>query len=139
MIEYHYELDFELSSETNHSSWLERVVASEGGEIGQINYIFCNDQYLLELNRKHLKHNTLTDILTYDYSQGKEIVSDIFISVERVRENASDLEVSFDEELLRVMSHGVLHILGYKDKTERERLEMRSKEDEKIKMFHVEQ
>jgi len=139
MIEYHYELDFELSSEKSHSIWLERVVASEGGEIGQVNYIFCNDQYLLELNRKYLNHNTLTDILTFDSSEGKEIVGDIFISIERVRENASDLEIRFEEELLRVMSHGVLHILGYKDKTESDRSEMRIKEDEKIKMFHVEQ
>lgn len=139
MIEYHYELDFKLSSEEDHSSWLERVVASEEGRIGSINYIFCNDQYLLELNYKHLKHNMLTDILTFDYSNGKEIIGDIYISVERVRDNAGDLAVGFEEELLRVMAHGVLHILGYKDKVESDVLEMRSKEDEKIKMFHVEQ
>jgi len=139
MIEYHYELDFELSSEENHSDWLERVVASEDGEIGQLNYIFCDDQYLLELNRKHLNHNTLTDILTFDYSRGKEIIGDIFISIERVRDNANYLRVGFEEELLRVMSHGVLHILGYKDKTESDKSEMRTKEDDKIKMFHVEQ
>lgn len=139
MIEYHYELDFKLSSEEDHSSWLERVLASEGGEVGQINYIFCDDQYLLELNIKYLKHNTLTDILTFDSSKGKEMVGDIFISIDRVRENAKEFEVSFEEELLRVMSHGVLHILGYKDKTEADKTEMRKKEDEKIKMFHVEQ
>ena len=140
MIEYDYELDFELSSENNYSVWLEKVVVGEGSSIGQLNYIFCNDEYLLELNRKYLKHNTLTDILTFDYSTGKEIVGDIFISVERVKENAQGIsKLSFEEELLRVMSHGVLHILGYKDKTDRDRVEMRNKEDEKIKMFHVEQ
>lgn len=139
MIEYHYELDFKLSSEEAHSSWLERVVASEEGRIGNINYIFCNDQYLLILNYKYLKHNTLTDILTFDYSNEKEITGDIYISIERVRDNASDLAVDFEKELLRVMVHGVLHILGYKDKTESDVLEMRNKEDEKIKMFHVEQ
>lgn len=139
MIEYHYELDFKLISEKNHSGWVHRVVASEGGEIGQINYIFCNDRYLLELNRKYLKHNTLTDILTFDYSNGNEIVGDVFISVERVRENARDLGVVFQEELLRVMAHGVLHMVGYKDKIDSDRAAMRKKEDEKIKMFHVEQ
>ncbi len=139
MIEYHYELDFKLSSEENHSSWLNRVVASEGGQIGQIDYIFCDDPYLFELNCKHLKHKMLTDILTFDYSVGKEIIADIFISIERVRENSNDLSVSFGEELLRVMSHGVLHILGYQDKTEKDESMMRKKENEKIKMFHVEQ
>jgi len=139
MIEYHYELDFELSSEESHSNWLERVAASEGRQMGQVNYIFCNDRYLGELNHKYLKHNTLTDILTFDYSMGSEIIGDIFISVERVKENAKDIGVTFDEELLRVMSHGVLHILGYQDRTEKDKTEMRKKEDEKIKMFHVEQ
>lgn len=139
MIEYDYELDFELNSENTYSVWLEKVVVGEGSSIGQLNYIFCNDEYLLELNRKYLKHNTLTDILTFDYATGKEIVGDIFISVERVRENSQDFEVSFEDELLRVMAHGVLHMLGYKDKTDSDRVKMRSKEDEKIKMFHVEQ
>ena len=139
MIEYHYELEFKLDSEENHSNWIERIVADEGGTIGQINYIFCDDDYLLELNRKHLKHNTLTDILTFDYSEGKEVHGDIFISAERVHANAMELEVDKKEEMLRVMSHGILHIMGYNDKTEKEKHEMRQKEDEKIKMFHVEQ
>jgi len=139
MIEYHYELGFKLSSEESHTSWLRDVVASEAGEIRQIDYIFCEDEYLAEINHKYLKHNTLTDILTFDYSSGKELVADIFISVERVKENADYLGVGFEEELLRVMSHGVLHILGYGDKTETEKQIMRNKEEEKIKMFHVEQ
>lgn len=139
MIEYHYELDFKLSSEKNHSLWIEQVVASEGSSIANINYVFCGDEYLCELNRKYLNHNTLTDILTFDYSQGNEIVADIFISVERVKDNAIELGLQFEDELLRVMSHGVLHLLGYQDKTDIDKAKMRNKEDEKIKMFHVEQ
>lgn len=139
MIDYHYGLDFKLISENDHSSWLERVVASEAGRIGHINYIFCDDNYLIKLNHKYLKHNTLTDILTFDYSVEKEVIGDIYISIERVQENASDFGVSFEDELLRVMAHGVLHILGYKDKNKNDILEMRTKEEEKIKMFHVEQ
>ncbi|MBM1105230.1 rRNA maturation RNase YbeY [Aurantibacter crassamenti] len=139
MIEYHYETDFKLDKEENYSSWLNNLASSEGKTISQINYIFCDDSYLLELNIKHLNHNTLTDILTFDYAVGSDIVADIFISVERVTDNAEDLGVIFEDELLRVMAHGVLHIIGYKDKTAEESVMMREKEEEKIKMFHVEQ
>jgi len=139
MIEYHFELDFELIDEKYHSAWLQKIVESEGRSIDQLNYIFCTDEYLSDLNHKHLNHNTLTDILTFDYSEGADIVGDIFISVDRVRDNAMEFKVDFENELLRVMSHGVLHILGFKDKSEADKLEMRAKEEEKIKMFHVEQ
>lgn len=139
MIEYHYELEFRLDKENDYSNWINGVTVSESSVLDHINYIFCDDHYLWELNRKYLKHNTLTDILTFDYSQSKKLRADIFISIERVRENAKKLGVNFHEELLRVMSHGILHLLGYKDKTEEEKACMREKEDEKIKMFHVEQ
>lgn len=139
MIEYHYELDFVIANTGEYSDWIRRVVASEGYTIDHLNYVFCEDEYLLELNIKHLKHNTLTDILTFDYSVGDELLADIFISIERVKENASDLKTEFDIELLRVMSHGVLHLIGYNDKSDDEAVEMRLKEEEKIKMFHVEQ
>ena len=139
MINFNYETDFELSNEVAIQQWLSKVIVSEDKKEGEINYIFCDDDYLLEINRQYLDHDTLTDIISFDYSVGKELHGDIFISVERVRENAADFGVSFEEELLRVLSHGVLHYCGYKDKTESDEMVMRQKEDEKMKMFHVEQ
>ena len=138
MISFNYENDFELSNEEQLSNWISRVIASEEKKEGEINYIFCDDDYLLNLNEQYLNHDTLTDIISFDYSMGNEIHGDIFISTERVKDNATDFKVSFEEELMRVMVHGVLHYCGYKDKTEEDEALMRSKEDEKIKMFHVE-
>jgi len=138
MISFNYENDFELSNEEQLSNWISRVIASEEKKEGEINYIFCDDDYLLNLNEQYLNHDTLTDIISFDYSMGNEIHGDIFISTERVIDNAADFKVSFEEELKRVMVHGVLHYCGYKDKTEEDEALMRSKEDEKIKMFHVE-
>lgn len=139
MINFNYETDFELSDELAIQQWLSKVIVSEDKKEGEINYIFCDDDYLLEINQQYLDHDTLTDIISFDYSVGKELHGDIFISVERVRENATDFGVPFEEELLRVMSHGVLHYCGYKDKTESDEKVMRQKEEEKMKMFHVEQ
>ena len=138
MISYNYETEFELSNEVVFSNWISKVIESENKKEGEINYIFCDDEYLLEINQQYLDHDTLTDIISFDYSVGNELHGDIFISVERVRENAEDFKVSFDEELKRVMIHGVLHYCGYKDKTDSDEQLMRIKEDEKIKMFHVE-
>ena len=106
---------------------------------GAINYVFCDDKYLLKINQHFLNHDTYTDIISFDNSMGNELHGDIFISTERVRENAIIFEVSFEEELRRVLVHGVLHLCGYKDKTKEESDLMRSKEDEKLAMFHVEQ
>ena len=138
MISFNYENDFELNNEEQFSNWISRVIVSEVKKEGEINYIFCDDDYLLNLNEQYLNHDTLTDIISFDYSMGNEIHGDIFISTERVIDNAADFKVSFEEELKRVMVHGVLHYCGYKDKTEEDEALMRSKEDEKIKMFHVE-
>lgn len=138
MISYNYETEFELSNEAAFSNWISKVIDSENKKEGEINYIFCDDNYLLEINQQYLDHDTLTDIISFDYSVGNELHGDIFISVERVRENAEDFSVSFDDELKRVMIHGVLHYCGFKDKTESDEQLMRNKEDEKIKMFHVE-
>lgn len=139
MIEFHYESEFKIENENKFVDWLSRVIASENFEITQLDYIFCGDDYLLGLNQKYLSHDTYTDIITFDYSEGINLAGDIFISIDRLRENAEDLDVEFDEELLRVMSHGILHLMGYKDKSEEDKAEMRAKENEKIKMFHVEQ
>ncbi|MGB6154070.1 MAG: rRNA maturation RNase YbeY [Pricia sp.] len=139
MIEFHYETDFQLADEVKFADWVSRVVVSEEAVVGQLDYIFCADDYLYELNKKHLGHDTLTDIITFDYADGKSVSGDIFISVERVVENAQLFNTDFEQELLRVMAHGLLHLAGYNDKTEGDRSQMRTKEDEKIKLFHVEQ
>ena len=138
MISFNYENEFELSNEEQLSNWISRVIVSEDKKEGEINYIFCDDEYLLGLNEQYLNHDTFTDIISFDYSVGKELHGDIFISTERVLENAAEFKVSFEEELKRVMVHGVLHYCGYKDKSDEDEKLMRSKEDEKIKMFHVE-
>lgn len=139
MISFNYETEFQLDNENQIIEWLSRVILSEKKKEGDINYIFCDDEYLVEINQQYLNHNTLTDIISFDYSVGNELHGDIFISIDRVKENAVDFSVSLDEELKRVMVHGVLHYCGYQDKSESDELLMRSKEDEKIKMFHVEQ
>ncbi len=121
------------------ANWLSSVVTSENKKVGQINYVFCNDAYLLDVNQRFLDHDTYTDIITFDNSIGDFVNADIYISLERVSDNAAKFNISFYEELLRVLVHGVLHICGYKDKTEEEDSLMRSKENEKIEMFHVKQ
>ena len=137
MISFNYELDFEIQNEEEYSHWITSVLLSEEKLEGEINYIFVDDDYLLDLNQKHLNHDTLTDVISFDYSLGNEIHGDIYISIDRVRDNALDFNVTFEEELKRVMIHGILHYCGYKDKTETDEQLIRSKEDEKIKMFHV--
>ncbi|WP_269226706.1 rRNA maturation RNase YbeY [Flavobacterium eburneipallidum] len=139
MIDFNYETEFTLENEEAISSWISNVIKSEGKKEGEINYIFCDDEYLLEINKEHLQHDYYTDIISFDYTVGNEINGDMFISIDRVKENAQDFNVSFDEELKRVIVHGVLHYCGYKDKSEEDELLMRKKEDEKIAMFHVEQ
>ena len=139
MISFNYELDFELENDEEFSNWISTVITSEGKSEGEINYIFCDDDYLLNLNQKHLDHDTLTDIISFDYSLGNEIHGDIYISIVRVRENTEDFNVTFDEELKRVMIHGILHYCGYKDKSDSDEKLMRFKEDEKIELFHVKQ
>lgn len=119
--------------------WLSRVAESEGYSLSALSYIFCNDQYLLDLNQTYLSHDTLTDIITFDYVEGTVVSGDIFISVDRLKENAAIFKVSFEEERLRVMAHGLLHLMGYKDKNTEDQEVMSNKENEKIKMFHVEQ
>ncbi len=139
MIEYHYEGDFTIDGETRYSNWIRRIVVSEGANLGQVSFIFCDDAYLIKINQQYLKHDTFTDIISFDYSSGNDIGGDIFISYQRVRENAVKYKVTFDTELRRVMAHGLLHLLGYNDKAVEQQMVMRAKEDEKIKMFHVEQ
>lgn len=139
MINFHYETDFNTLNQAHYSTWINAILESEGFTVSTLDYIFCDDNYLLKINQDYLDHDTFTDIITFDYTVGKIIGGDIFISIERVKENASKFGVQFHNELHRVMAHGVLHLIGYKDKTKEESLVMRNKEEEKIKMFHVEQ
>ncbi|GAB5540216.1 MAG: rRNA maturation RNase YbeY [Salibacteraceae bacterium] len=127
-----------MDNPSYYADWINRIIESEGFASGQIDYIFCTDDYLLELNLQYLNHDTFTDIITFDYTDGKTVSADIFISTERVKENAEAFKVDFDTELRRVMSHGVLHLTGYGDKSPNQKKIMRNKEEEKIKMFHVE-
>ncbi|MDP5027466.1 MAG: rRNA maturation RNase YbeY [Flavobacterium sp.] len=138
MISFNYETDFELDNQSQYEDWISRIIESEGFDEGEINYIFCNDEYLHKINVEYLDHDTLTDIISFDYTVGNLIQGDIFVSVERVKDNANDFNVSFEEELKRVLSHGVLHYCGYKDKSPKDEALMRSKEEEKMQMFHVE-
>ena len=129
MISFNYETDFNLDEEQGFSDWISNTILEEHCKEGEINYIFCSDDYLHKLNLDFLNHDTLTDIISFDYSVGKELHGDIYISVDRVKENASDFKVSFDDEMARVIIHGVLHYCGYKDKSEDDEKMMRSKED----------
>ena len=139
MISYNYETNFILENEDAYSNWISIVIQSENKSVGELNYIFCDDKYLHKINVDYLKHDTLTDIISFDYTEGNSISGDVFISIERVKENAADFKVDFHVELLRVMVHGVLHYCGYKDKSYSDELLMRRKEDEKVSMFHVKQ
>lgn len=139
MISFNYETDYELQDEAKYEDWLASVIESEDKTEGEVNYIFCDDDYLLQKNIEFLDHDTLTDIISFDYTMGNLISGDIFISIERVADNAKDFNVSFEEELRRVMAHGILHYCGYKDKSEADETIMRKKEEEKMLMFHVEQ
>ncbi len=129
MIYYNFETNFELKNQEKTSNWIEKSILNEEHKLEEISYIFCDDKYLLEKNIQFLEHDTLTDIISFDYSVGKIISGDIFISIERVEENAIKFKVDFLNELHRVMIHGILHYCGYKDKTQEEKKIMRDKEN----------
>ena len=139
MINYNYLSDFKLDVEEKFNLWITASCQTEGYKIQELNYIFCDDDYLLKINQDYLQHDYLTDIITFDYVSGKNISGDLYISIDRVKENATEFNVTFENELKRVMIHGVLHLMGYSDKSDAATAEMRAKEEEKIKLFHVEQ
>lgn len=133
MIAFHYqETEFVLNRKREVKHWVKQIIAAEGYKSGAINFIFCSDEYLLKLNLKYLKHKTLTDIITFNYNEGKNMSGDIFISIDRVSENAAGFKVAMEIELRRVMAHGILHLAGYNDHTETETAIMRKKEDQYI-------
>jgi len=139
MIEFCYETPFSLKNEEEVRSWINTVVEGENKTVHELVYVFCDDERLLELNREYLDHDTYTDILTFPYSESDGIQADIFISIPRVLENAKRYNIVVEEELRRVMIHGVLHLVGYNDHSEDEKIKMRELEESKLKMFHVEQ
>ncbi len=130
MIQFNYETDFKLENESEIANWIVRCIVDLGYKVGEINYVFCDDEYLHKLNVEYLNHDTFTDIISFDYTLGKELSGDIFISIERVKENAIKYNQTLDNELNRVIIHGVLHYMGYKDKSDLEKEQMRAKEDE---------
>lgn len=135
-VSFHYQIaPFKLKNIRRINDWILLVCYLEKKEIEEIRYVFCDDEYLLQLNQTFLSHNTFTDILTFDYSTKKSIAAEIYISIERVKENAALLNNLFNQELLRVIIHGVLHCIGYGDKNSQLQKEMRQKENKYLKLF----
>ena len=132
MIEFYSETDFNIEDTKALSRWISEIILNENHELGDLTYVFCDDAYLHKLNLQFLNHDTLTDIISFDNSLGKQIHGEIYISVERVKENAGTYQVAFLEELHRVIIHGVLHFCGYKDKTKKQQETMSCKENEAL-------
>ena len=131
------ETDFQINNARMFAQWIKNLIGKHKKLLGEINYIFCSDNYLHELNVQHLNHDTLTDIITFDYSNSGIISGDIFISIDRVKENSIDFKVKFENELKRVMAHGVLHLIGFNDKSPEQQKEMSAQEDEAISLFET--
>ena len=139
MIEFVYETDYKIVGVKKYTDWLKDIVISEDRVPGNLCFVLSTDNNVLEINEKYLGHTDFTDVITFDYTVGKDIHGDIFISMDRIRENAKKYRVLVEEELRRVMAHGLLHLMGYTDKTDVGKSEMTRKENEKLNMFHVEQ
>jgi probable rRNA maturation factor len=130
------DIRFSLKHKTIIKNWLKEAIAAEGYRLEELNFIFCSDEYLLGINQQYLDHDTYTDVITFDNSETlKTIVGDIFISVDRIRENATQFEREFRDEICRVMIHGTLHLLGYKDKSKAAKQQMTEKEDHYLKLL----
>lgn len=136
-INFHTEdTDYNLDNKRSIQKWITSVINDQEHSLGTINYILCSDEYLLAMNQKYLNHDTYTDVITFDYSTPKVISGDIFISIDRVQENARIFKKDLIDELSRVMVHGVLHLCGYKDKSLEESAEMRKMEDHYLAFVH---
>lgn len=129
------DISFELGDAASVEHWIQTTIQKEGKNLGEISFIFCSDSYLHQINLTHLNHDTYTDIITFNYNEEAVLNGDIFISIDRVKENATTYNVSFENELNRVMIHGVLHLAGYEDKTDQEKAAMRAKEDFYLSLF----
>lgn len=128
-------INFDIREKKKIRQWIKKVVENEGKELGELNIILTRDKELLELNKTYLSRKYLTDVITFEYNHEKEISGDIYLSVERIRENAFKLNERFDREILRVIIHGILHLMGYRDQKDEEKTKMRQKEDECLYMF----
>ena len=129
------EIPFVLEVENRTSTWLTKLVESHEKKVGELNYIFCSDDYLLKMNQEHLNHDYFTDIITFDYCEKDVVSGDLFISIDRTKENAKTFGKTQINELNRVMAHGLLHLLGFNDKTAEDIAEMRSMEEEALNML----
>ena len=134
MIHFFYENTSEIIEE-NIKPWIEKIIITEEKRLGEINYIFCDDEYLLKINQDYLQHDYYTDIITFDQVRGKTISGEIFVSLQRIKDNASLISKNYEEEKKRVIAHGILHLCGYKDKTDEQQKEMRAKEDFYLNIF----
>ena len=130
-------IDFDLKHKMKVKKWITEVIRKADGRVGDISYLFCDDAHLLGVNQTYLEHDTYTDIITFDYVEGNRISGDILISVERVAENAQTFGVEFEQELHRVIIHGILHLLGQGDKTDPEAAQMRRREDEALRLWNT--
>ena len=135
MINYFFEQISPIKIDPKISIWIENLIQNEGKKTGDINYIFCDDNYLLKINQDFLIHDYYTDVITFDYVKGKIIAGDIFVSLQRISENSHLQGETFDNEFKRVLAHGVLHLCGYKDKSEMEQKQMREKEDFYLSLY----
>jgi rRNA maturation RNase YbeY len=129
MVQFFFENIDEITIDPKIISWIEEIILIEHRKVGEINYIFCDDEHLLKVNQDFLKHDYYTDVITFDYVKGKTISADIFVSLPRISENAISLQKDFQTEFYRVIAHGILHLCGYKDKSEEDIVIMRQKED----------
>ena len=130
------EVNYSLCESNKIKYWIKECINLQNKSCGEINVIFCNDDYLLSVNKKFLKHDYYTDIITFDYSLNQKISGDLFISINRVDDNAKKLNIKFLDELYRVIVHGVLHLCGFNDKTKKEKEIIRAKEDEMLLLMH---
>ena len=136
MISFFYETEFKLSKPKSWKEKIQKLVELEGFSIGEVNYIFCDDAYLLKINQDFLQHDYYTDVIGFQYSENGPLIGDIYISIERIEDNAQNNGVSFQNELSRVIIHGILHFMGYKDKTPEDELKMRERENKYLEFFN---
>lgn len=134
-VSFNFDNSFDLKDRLKIKRWIKQVVENAGFKLGSVSYIFCSDEKILEVNKQYLNHDFYTDIITFDYVEKDIINGDIFISTDRVRENAQEFNVAFEEELHRVIIHGILHLLGQQDHSPKEEKQMRKKENEALLLF----
>lgn len=138
MIEFYNEdIDFPIINQTFLEDWINYIIENEGYKLGEISYIFCSDEYLLKINKEYLQHDYFTDIITFDYNSDKTVSGDLFISLDTIKSNSIDYKVPFEIELLRVIIHGILHLVGYDDKNDEDQLIMTQKEDQALNIYHT--